>query len=403
MNRLRNAAVWLLILQLALGALAPHAMQVSANPMNDEDATPAHGGGEAAPPQDDASKPEGLRFRLSEGAEESGRQQQPAAASSVAPATKLSETETSKVLQRLPPLKVQDSDAQDFALREKSLPPPRTGQTVLAAFPAPPERVAPEAVVAAGPFEVVRYSPTGEVPLAPQLSVTFSQPMVAVTSQEEAAREVPVRLSPQVPGRWRWLGTKTLIFDPAAERLPMATEFTVSVPASARSANGGALKAPAAWKFATPPPQLKAKYPEGGPVRRDAVMFVEFDQRVDASAVLRTVSGGRRDCDGAARSLRRRRHGGPRHAFRRGAARDDEGADVHVPHLRPSARHGAQVRLAEAVLAVRPVADHFQQPDRPRGVSKFAGPLHAGAARRQNPNLWRHDVRAGRQARAHAL
>ncbi|MBA3242526.1 MAG: Ig-like domain-containing protein, partial [Acidobacteria bacterium] len=279
-----------MILQLALGALAPHAWKVSATPMNDEDTTLADVGGEAVPPQDDASKPEGLRFRLSEGTEESGRGPA-AAASNAAPATKLSEAETSKVLQRLPPLKAQEGDEQDFALREKSLPPPRTGQTVLAAFPAPSEREVPDAsAAAAGPFEVVRYSPTGEVPLAPQLSVTFSQPMVAVTSQEEASREVPVRLSPQVPGRWRWLGTKTLIFDPAGERLPMATEFTVSVPAGTRSANGGTIKAPASWKFATPPPQLKAKYPEGGPVRRDAVMFVEFDQRVDASAVLRSVS-----------------------------------------------------------------------------------------------------------------
>ena len=151
MIRLRNAAVWLLIFQLAFGALAPHTVKVSATPMNDEDTTLADVGGEAVPPQDDASKPEGLRFRLSEGAEESGRES--AAASNVAPATKLSEAETAKVLQRLPPLKAQEGDEQDFALREKSLPPPRTGQTVLAAFPAPPEREVPDASsAAAGPF-----------------------------------------------------------------------------------------------------------------------------------------------------------------------------------------------------------------------------------------------------------
>jgi uncharacterized protein YfaS (alpha-2-macroglobulin family) len=237
----------------------------------------------------DEDKRQGLRFRLSEGAEESERRQSGAATTGAAPATKLSEAEASKVLQRLPPLKASEGDEQDFALREKSLPPPRAGQTVLAAFPAPVEREAPGAV-ASGPFEVVRYSPVGETPLAPQLSVTFSQPMVAISSQEEASREVPVRLSPQVEGRWRWLGTKTLIFDPAGERLPMATEFNVSVNTAARSASGGALKAPASWKFSTPPPQLKAKHPEGGPARRDAIMFVEFDQRVDPAAVLRSIS-----------------------------------------------------------------------------------------------------------------
>jgi alpha-2-macroglobulin len=279
MTRLKNAARWLLILQMTFGSLPP---QTRAAAPTEPDAPAAQRAG-------DGGEPQGLRFRLSEGADESG-QQRPAAAPNAARAEKISEAEAAKVLQRLPPLKTQEGDERDFALREKSLPPPRAGQTVLAAFPAPTEREAPDAAAASGPFEVVRYSPSGEVPLAPQLNVTFSQPMVAVTSQDEAAREVPVRLSPEVPGRWRWLGTKTLIFDPAGERLPMATEFTVSVPAGARSAAGGAPKTPASWKFSTPPPQLKAKHPEGGPVRRDAIMFVEFDQRIDPAAVLRTVS-----------------------------------------------------------------------------------------------------------------
>jgi uncharacterized protein YfaS (alpha-2-macroglobulin family) len=69
----------------------------------------------------------------------------------------------------------------------------------------------------------------------------------------------------------------------------MATEYTATVPAGTRSARGGATSKPVTWKFSTPPPKLKAHYPEGTPVRRDAVIFMEFDQRVDAEAVLRTV------------------------------------------------------------------------------------------------------------------
>ncbi len=82
-------------------------------------------------------------------------------------------------------------------------------------------------------LEVIRFSPEGEVPLAPDLSVTFSQPMVAVTSQEEAAKYAPVELTPQVEGRWRWLGTKTLMFD-TDKRFPMATKFTARVPAGTK-------------------------------------------------------------------------------------------------------------------------------------------------------------------------
>src|SRR5205807_5194703 len=102
------------------------------------------------------------------------------------------------------------NDEAEFALHEKSLPPPRTGATVMQVFPAPNE-IAPPVQPTAGALEVLRYSPEGDVPIAPNLSVTFSQPMVAVTSQEEAAENVPVKLSPQTPGKWHWIGTRTLL------------------------------------------------------------------------------------------------------------------------------------------------------------------------------------------------
>ena len=90
-------------------------------------------------------------------------------------------------------------------------------------------------------LEVVRFSPEGEISLAPDLSVTFSQPMVAVTSQEQAAQIVPVELTPQAEGKWRWLGTKTLMFD-TTKRFPMATKFTARVPAGTKAANGQVLQ-----------------------------------------------------------------------------------------------------------------------------------------------------------------
>ncbi|MFL6283941.1 MAG: alpha-2-macroglobulin family protein [Pyrinomonadaceae bacterium] len=236
----------------------------------------------------DAQARKGLVFRLGEGAEESGAA---APRPTQAPAERLSDAETARVLQRLPPLKADEADAKEFALRERSLPAPRAGATVLNAFPSDEERRAPDAD-AGRELRVVRYSPQGDVPLAPQLSVTFSQPMVAITSQEDAALVAPVRMSPQPPGRWRWLGTKTLVFDPEAERLPMATEFTVSIPAGTRAASnegGGATMSPVTWKFSTPPPKLLSKYPSDIPARRDAIIFLAFDQKVNPEAVLRTV------------------------------------------------------------------------------------------------------------------
>ncbi|HYE14232.1 MAG TPA: Ig-like domain-containing protein, partial [Pyrinomonadaceae bacterium] len=273
MKRLKKAPALLVALQLVVGSFTPLLPRMRAENLKEAVAEEGEG-------------PSGLKFRLSEAPEQAER---PAPRGTPAPAEKLSDTEVARVLQRLPPLKTEAGDEQDFALREGSLPPPRAGATVLNPFPAPDERRAPD-VGAAGAPEVLRRSPEGEVPLAPQVSVTFSQPMVAVTSQEEAAREVPVTMTPSVPGRWRWLGTKTLIFDPADNRLPMATDFTVTVPAGARSASGAAVKAPVSWKFSTPPPKLARKFPEGGPVRRDPVVFIEFDQKIDPEAVLRKLT-----------------------------------------------------------------------------------------------------------------
>src|SRR5690606_15670618 len=133
----------------------------------------------------------------------------------------------------------------DFALRDRSLPAPRTGATVKQPFPpAEASGAAPE--VATGPPEVLRHSPDGDVPVAPQVSVTFPQPMIPVTSHEEACKTVPLKLTPQPQGQWRWIGTKTLLFDPP-ERLPMATRYTAEVPAGTKSETGGTLAKAAAW------------------------------------------------------------------------------------------------------------------------------------------------------------
>ena len=86
--------------------------------------------------------------------------------------------------------------------------------------------------------------------------------MVAVTSQEEAAKYAPVELTPQVEGRWRWLGTKTLMFD-TTKRFPMATKFTARVPAGTKSATGQTLAKDVTWTFTTPPPKVETMIPNG--------------------------------------------------------------------------------------------------------------------------------------------
>ncbi len=226
----------------------------------------------------------GLQLRLSEGTPVA--QSEPV--TSTVPAARLSDDDAQNVLKRLRPLKTEPTDEQEFALRDRSLPPPRTGKTITDSFP-PAEKLDVPDIVAAGPLEVLRYSPEGDVPLVPQLSVTFSQPMVAVTShQDTIAGGVPVKLTPQPPGHWRWVGTKTLLFETDGH-FPMATEYTAAIPAGTKSVTGASLAAPRSWKFATPPPVLKSAYPKVGPTVRDPLMFIEFDQRVSPASVVETI------------------------------------------------------------------------------------------------------------------
>ena len=225
---------------------------------------------------------QGLVFRLSTGSDQPERNPTTGAAS-----TELSQSDVDNILKRLPPIKVDSNASQQFVTRDASLPAPRTGETITTPFPSSVNASREE--VPDGPLEILRYSPEGSIPLAPELSITFSHPMIVLSSQEESATEVPVKLSPQPPGKWRWLGTKTLIFKPDG-KFPMATTYVVSVPAGTRAVNGSTLATEKSWSFTTPSPAVKSSYPTGGSIEAcDALMFIEFDQRVSPTELLRAI------------------------------------------------------------------------------------------------------------------
>jgi len=234
----------------------------------------------------------GLSFRLSEGEEAAETRETPPPAN----ANPLSADETKGLVGRLPKIGVQDDDQQDAALRAGSLPAPKKGEKIPVPFPGKGDADRPQ-IDTSKDLAVVRFAPQGKVELAPDMSLTFSEPMIAVTSQEEASRFVPVELTPQIEGQWHWLGTRTLRFEPA-KRLPMATEFKARVPAGTKSATGKILKKDVVWTFSTPAPNVKVQIPNeySGPQRRDQLMYIGFDQAIDAEAVLAKISvlGGNR-------------------------------------------------------------------------------------------------------------
>ncbi len=269
---MKKLTAWILLLAVYLGFVAPMSLVANGQIIG------------KAMEQKLKDTPDGLKFRLSEGVE--GAEQR--VKQQLAATDPLSEGDAAKLLKRIPEIKPATDDQTDFAKRIGTLPAPKTGNKIPVKFPSDEQRALPDAEASKQALQVIRYSPEGEIPLAPDLSVTFSQPMVAVTSQEEAAKYAPVELSPQVEGRWRWLGTKTLMFD-TTKRFPMATKFTARVPAGTKSATGQTLAKDVVWTFTTPPPKVETMIPQNQIVRRDAMMFLSFDQEINPEAVLKTL------------------------------------------------------------------------------------------------------------------
>jgi alpha-2-macroglobulin len=293
----------------ALAALLPLISAVTAScGGRDAPATGAgQGSGSAArrPAVHAEDVPDGLDLQVSNGQQGAA----PLDRATLAPARKLSAADAAALLARVKPLAADPQDVQGFALRPGSQPPPRTGQTIKSAFPPPASssRPPPAAKDAGGELRVVRYMPEGSVPLAPQLSVTFSQPMIAVSSHDDAAATVPVKLTPQPAGQWRWIGTRTIVFDPDV-RFPQATSYAVEIPAGTKSATGGTLNQATRFAFETPAPTIVSSFPQdpqgrhggldrgsddvpaGAPQRLDVPMFVLFDQKIDPPAMLARIT-----------------------------------------------------------------------------------------------------------------
>ncbi|MEZ4236442.1 MAG: Ig-like domain-containing protein [Myxococcota bacterium] len=226
---------------------------------------------------------EGLKIELYDAEPASG----PSEAIPTPPTSSLSKAQIDTLLGRVPALEGAEGDRKTFAMRPGSKPPPLPGSDVQTAFP-PPEAPALGEADAAKPLEVVRFAPEGDVPMAPHVSLTFNQPMVAVTSQARAEETVPATMTPAVAGKWRWLGTRTLLFEgeAGAGRLPMATDYTVEVPTSAQSSAGKSLAAPFRFTFATPPVTLVDHLVGGEPMGLEPVVLLAFDQAVEPGAVL---------------------------------------------------------------------------------------------------------------------
>lgn len=202
-----------------------------------------------------------------------------------------------ELLKKLPDLPEAETSA--FALRSDSRKPPIAGADKKVSFPPAAELKPPPGVKAGKAKEnltVIRNAPVGEVNMASDVRVTFSQPMVAVSDLETVDSTAPVTITPKVGGTWQWVDTRTAKYKPNA-RMPMATTYKVTVPKGTKSALGAVSRENFTFEFMTPPPRMMKRYPySGSPQRTDVPMFVAFDQKVEPARVmgkLRVTAGGK--------------------------------------------------------------------------------------------------------------
>jgi uncharacterized protein YfaS (alpha-2-macroglobulin family) len=229
----------------------------------------------------------------------------PAAPTPVVGGTPIDEAAIAALLARLPGWDATSAETTPFNWPAQTLQPPQPGTTIDQPFPA--AEPGPDAPTpSTGPLQVLRHQPEGDVDIAPVVSITFDQPMVPVgTVGQLDAAAVPATITPDIPGRWQWIGTTTLRFDATSDvidRLPMSTDYTVTVPAGTTSATGGVLAEAVSWTFSTPTPQIQSFQPDDDDSMPLVPLFLAtFDQRIDPAAVLATI---RLRADGEDREVR---------------------------------------------------------------------------------------------------
>src|ERR1043165_2262677 len=107
---------------------------------------------------------------------------------------------------------------------------------------------------AADKLTIVKAGPVGEVANlaeANEVRVVFSEPMVVVGKIPKDLAVPWFHIEPAVKGTFRWSGTTTLIFTPAAP-LPFATKYDVTIDASAKAVSGQTLGKTYRFSFTTP-------------------------------------------------------------------------------------------------------------------------------------------------------
>lgn len=279
MNRRKNILIAVLLLVLAACGC------VDVQQANSQEGPPKPKKGASM----QSDKEQKFEFTLSEGNEGGGAAESTAKAA-VSP---IDAGRREALLQRLPALPEADTLKKDFNRRVSSRPAPRGGTEVKIPFPPPgeiPELAEAKLVEAenSAPAVLERWSPMRDVPTAQAISLTFSKPMTELQDVSGANAKIPAEIKPAIAGRWRWLGTKTAVFEPEIHRLPMSEAYTVSVPATLTDAMGKTIAKPASFSFETDRLKIVRSHP-GYRTDLSPICYMVFNQKIDPEKIFSSI------------------------------------------------------------------------------------------------------------------
>ena len=204
---------------------------------------------------------------------------------------RVEESRARDLLALVPVLDVQPRVEEELYLPLERLHPPPTGGETALTFPPSEQTSIPVPETDDQPLEILRYSPSEDVGIAPNISITFSKPMVPLTSHTTlAAQTVPALVTPELSGEWFWMGTQTLFFQPTV-RLAGSTRYTVEVPEGTAAADGTTTTETRAWVFETSRLQLTSAWPgTWGSLGLRPDFVLRFNQDIDRNDVFQFLS-----------------------------------------------------------------------------------------------------------------
>jgi len=124
--------------------------------------------------------------------------------------------------------------------------------------------------------------PTENIGETSAIIVNFNQPMVPLQKLPEGEGTGPLLIKPKISGKYRWMGTRTLVFLPEKGRLPFGTKFTLTVPMGVSSISGEILKEDFTWSLETPRPKLIYYWPKDKAkwISLNEVIVLQFNQKI---------------------------------------------------------------------------------------------------------------------------